>query len=198
MNSWDEKFKNQQYVYGTEANAFVQEHMDIFSDCQTIACYAEGEGRNAVFLAQQGKDVTAYDYAQEGLRKTAELAKKQQVDVKLQHADLIEDTLLAKHYDGAVMIFGHFAKEHQYQVLDKIIGSLKKDGIFLLEVYSEEQLNYKTGGPPNIDFLYNAKQLKTWAEQWEIVHYFEGETERFEGTGHTGRCHVIQIIIKKK
>lgn len=197
MNQWDEKFKSATYFYGTQANAFVEQFAHVFEQSKHIACYAEGEGRNAVFLAAKGHEVTAFDYAQEGLQKTAALAKSQNVHVKTALKDLIEDPLEENMYDGAVMIFGHFAKADQYNVLKKIVGSLKVGGILLMEVYEDAQLHYQTGGPRNIDYLYNEAALNNWANQHEILHFACVEVERVEGIGHNGTSKVLQLIVKK-
>ncbi|MCH7323348.1 methyltransferase domain-containing protein [Solibacillus sp. MA9] len=198
MNQWDEKFKSDTYFYGTKPNAFLEQHVNAFEQSKRIACYAEGEGRNAVFLATKGHDVTAFDYAQEGLQKTIALAKSQQVQVKTELKDLIKDSIEEDFYDGAVMIFGHFSKADQYEVLDKIVGSLKADGIFLMEVYEDAQLQYQTGGPKQIDFLYNESALHNWANKHDVLHFMCAEVERIEGIGHNGRSKVLQLILKKR
>lgn len=197
MNPWDKKFKTDMFVYGTEPNVFLEKNLAIFRPSASVACYAEGEGRNAVFLAENGHAVTAYDYSNEGLEKTKQLAKHKHVQVNTKLKNLIEETLEEGVYDGAVMIFGHFSKAHQYEVLDKIVGSLKVGGVFLMEVYEEAQLAYKTGGPQDIDFLYNEVELYNWAKKYETLHFVCSEVERYEGTGHAGACKVVQLIIKK-
>ena len=197
MNDWDKRFKDEQYIYGTAPNQFLEEYVHTFNGVQQIACYAEGEGRNAVFLAQQDFDVVAYDYSLEGLRKTAQLATANKVVVRAEHIDLLHGDVKQAAYDGAVMIFGHFQKSQQPLVLNKIMDSLKMGGRFLLEVYEESQLAYKTGGPPSIDMLYSQQFLRDWASHYNIVHFFSGEVTRHEGIGHTGTCSVVQLIVEK-
>lgn len=198
MNPWDETFKKAQFVYGTAPNQFLKEQAEVFEEKENIACYAEGEGRNAVFLALAGKRVTAYDYSKEGLQKTRQLAAKYHVAVERKLVDLLQDDLESDVYDGAVMIFGHFSKQNQYDVLNKIMASLKPDGVFLLEVYEDGQLAYNTGGPRREDYLYNEQQLAKWASQYQITHFYCGEVERTEGILHTGVCKVLQLIVKKR
>lgn len=197
MNPWDERFKAQHFVYGTEPNAFLKEQLPALNDKQQIACYAEGEGRNAVFLARQGKTVTAYDYAKEGLMKTKALASQHGVSIETALVDLLAGELKHEAYDGAVMIFGHFSKQHQYVVLEKIMNSLKPGGVLLLEVYEDGQLAYETGGPRDVDYLYNEQQFKDWAQSYEVKHFYSGEVERVEGTLHTGVCKVLQCVVSK-
>lgn len=198
MNPWDKRFNRKDYVYGTDPNPFLKEHMDLFDKLNHIACFAEGEGRNAVYLASQGKKVTAYDYSTIGLKKMANLSKAMNVHVNTKLVDLVEESLDENIYDGAVMIFGHFSKKHQYDVLNKIVRSLKRGGLFLLEVYDEGQLLYGTGGPRNIDFLYNRDQLLEWAKKQHIIHFYNGEVDRMEGIAHTGKSKVIQLILEKR
>ncbi|WP_431030230.1 class I SAM-dependent methyltransferase [Lysinibacillus sp. LZ02] len=197
MNTWDQRFKQQEYVYGTEANEFIREQASRFPTGSTIAAYAEGEGRNAVYVASLGHNVTAYDYAQSGLDKTEALAKAQNVHVQTKLVDLIEEPLLTEKYDGAIMVFGHFPKEKQYAVLDKIIASLKPGGIFMFEVYEDQQLAYGTGGPKDVEWLYNGRDVLAWAQQFNLVHFFIGEATRHEGQLHTGKCYVVQVVVKK-
>ena len=197
MNPWNERFKVEKFVYGTEANMFLQEQLAVFEGKQKIACYAEGEGRNAVYLARHGKTVTAYDYAKEGLTKTNRLALQQGVSVQTELTDLLVDPLKQEAYDGAVMIFGHFAKEQQYSVLNKIMESLKPGGVLLLELYEDAQLAYNTGGPRDLNYLYNEQQLRAWAQSFEILHFDCLEVERMEGLLHTGVCKVLQCVIAK-
>src|SRR5699024_7941090 len=78
---WDASFSDTDYVYGETANEFIQSTHYLLSENSKIACFAEGEGRNAVYLAKQGHQVTAYDQSQIGLEKTTALAHKNGVEV---------------------------------------------------------------------------------------------------------------------
>jgi len=156
-----------------------------------VAAYAEGEGRNAVFLARLGHEVTAYDYAQVGLRKTEALAAKNGVQVQTVQVDLIEDALPIEQYDAVVMVFGHFPRKEQYRVMDNIVKSLNPGGQLLMEVYEEEQIHYDTGGPRDVDWLYRATELLEWSKKPRIKHFFTGEVERTEGLYHSGNCFVV-------
>ena len=198
MNRWDKKYTNDNYLFGTEGNKFIQENASIFPEKASIAAYAEGEGRNAVYLAAKGYEVTAYDYSEVGLQKAKQLAQANNVSIETKLVDLENDLLLKNHYDGAILIFGHFAKEHQLPILNKVMESIKPDGYFLLEVYEESQVKLDTGGPGDIEHLYNAEQMLHWAKNYHLKHFFTGEVERNEGFRHTGKCHVVQIIIQKK
>jgi SAM-dependent methyltransferase len=197
MNHWDTRFQSEQYVYGREPNVFLtefQKKIKVPGDALTIA---EGEGRNAVYLAEQGLNVTAWDYAESGLTKTNKLAEERGVVVSTELVDLNEANLSEAKWDEIVCIFGHFPTELRQKTLQGVKKAVKPGGYYLTEVYSHYQIPYKSGGPQNLDFLYKPEEfLKIFAE-WRIVHFFMGEVTRHEGELHNGLSHVIQFVGQK-
>ncbi|OZU88605.1 SAM-dependent methyltransferase [Virgibacillus indicus] len=197
MNKWNTRFQTENYVYGKEPNAFLEEFhkkMNISGDALAIA---EGEGRNAVYLAEQGMKVTTWDFAESGLVKTNKLAKERGVDVSTELVDLNEANWSKDKWDEIVCVFGHFPSELRQKTLEGVKDAVKPGGYFLTEVYSPYQIPYKSGGPQNLDFLYKPEEfLKTFAD-WRIVHFFMGEVARHEGELHTGLAHVIQFVGQK-
>lgn len=195
--SWDDRYSQEEYVYGEEANLFLQKYSHLIPTSSHVAAFAEGEGRNAVFLAKQGHRVTAYDYSMIGLLKAKALATKHYVQIETIQQDLIESSLPAARYDAAVMIFGHFPQAYQYEVLNSILYSLKPGGQLLMELYEEEQINYGTGGPKERDWLYNSADLLKWARQEKVLHFYTGEVIRTEGLYHQGKSYVVQLALTK-
>src|SRR5699024_12070246 len=84
------------------------------------------------------------------------------------------------------MVFGHVPRSDQRAFLENIIQSVKPGGYVLFEVYSDEQLNYQTGGPPKIDMLYSPTDMLEWLKPYKFLHFYYGEATRYEGSGHTG------------
>ncbi|WP_226618842.1 class I SAM-dependent methyltransferase [Cytobacillus firmus] len=195
-NLWEEKFSQEGYLYGEEPNEFIREQAWRLEGRKRIVAFAEGEGRNAVFLARQGHDVTAWDYTQ-SLDKTKQLAERHQVRVETGQKDLIHDSVPSEEYDASIMVFGHFLKEDQKTVFDKLVSVVKPGGIVMLEVYSEDQLSYGTGGPKSVDMVYHPADILQWIQGYKVLHFFYGEQGRVEGKGHTGTGHVIQVILQK-
>lgn len=109
-NPWNERFGAEQYVYGEEPNEFILSQAYRLKNLEKIVAFAEGEGRNAVFLARQSHDLTAYDYAVNGLRKTEALADRYGVKVITEQKDLIHDEVPIAKFDAAIMVFGHFVE----------------------------------------------------------------------------------------
>lgn len=196
-NFWNDRYKSDEYFYGETPNVFIKEQAFRLINHNKVIAFAEGEGRNAIFLAKQGHKVTAIDYSEDGLEKTKKLAKKHNVEVHTKKVDLLADSLPVDEYDAAIMVFGHFHNDHQKMILDKMIQTIKPGGLIMFEVYSKKQINYGTGGPKDVDMLYDPIDILTWYEKHKVIHFFNGEQERVEGKGHTGLADVIQVVISK-
>lgn len=199
-NHWHEKFKNEVYMYGKEANAFVQEIAKQLPEHAKVLCIAEGEGRNAVYLASLGHDVTAWDYAQSGLDKTENLAKEQGVKVQTVLCDLatVDWEQEAASWDVIVHIFGHLPKEIMDRTIEGVQQALVVGGSYVSEMYTTEQLDYGTGGPPTKSMLIEPATFLQAFSQFFITHFYVGEVVRHEGVSHTGKSHVVQSFLRKR
>lgn len=197
MNKWQERFSQTEYVFGKEANAFIQEAAERFELGPAVLAVAEGEGRNAVFLAEQGCDVMIWDFAQSGLDKAKVLAKEKGVQLKTQIQDLQEAYWPKDKYDTIICVFGHFHPELRKRTLEGIRQAVKPGGLFVTEVYAKEQIDYGTGGPKDLDYLYEPKDFDVFAD-WDQLHFEKNEVVREEGTGHSGLSRVIQFVGRKK
>ena len=197
MNHWNEKFADENFIYGTEPNEFLIEAQSKLQLSGSALAIAEGEGRNAVFLAQQGMDVTTWDYAHTGLEKTRKLAQMKDVSVNTQLVDLKEADWQNNQWDEIVCIFGHFPEDVRNKTLKGVKEALKPGGYFVSEVYSTKQLPYKSGGPKTEEMLYTPEDFLHTFNDWRIVHFFTGEVVRHEGELHNGLSHVIQFIGQK-
>ncbi|WP_050615674.1 class I SAM-dependent methyltransferase [Bacillus testis] len=194
---WDKRFSDQDFVYGKNENEFLNKMSGILPASSQVGCFAEGEGRNAVFLAKQGHKVTAYDHSRVGLEKTKKLAEEKGVHVETVEMDLTEQKVEKGQFDAAVMIFGHVPEKDQPFLFDSMIGSLKPGGYLIVEVYSKDQLRYKSGGPDSEKLMYDPIDVLQWIKPYTCLHFYYGEEEVNEGKRHTGRGHVIQLVLKK-
>lgn len=196
-DKWNKMYADDEYVYGTEINAFIKNNEYRFNPPSKIACLAEGEGRNAVHLASLGHNVTAYDVSSTGLKKATHLASENNVKIETKQINLITEELPENVYDHAILVFGHVHKKHQATLINNLIRTVKKDGLIMFEVYSDSQINFDSGGPGKLDYLYNPQSVLNLIEPYECIHFYYGEAIRNEGLRHTGLGHVIQVIIKK-
>ncbi|MEK6990874.1 methyltransferase domain-containing protein [Paenibacillus sp. FSL K6-1566] len=197
MNPWNERFQGEEYVYGTEPNAFVVDMQSRLSLTGQTLAIAEGEGRNAVYLAEQGHDVTVWDYAEAGLNKANKLAKEKGVKIAARLQDLEDAAWTPDQWDQIVCIFGHFPKALRLRTLRGVKEAVKPGGYFITEVYSMNQIPYQSGGPQEMDMLYEPEDFLRSFADWRIIHFFIGEVHRSEGALHQGLSHVIQFAGQK-
>lgn len=195
-NHWDERFNRDSYVYGTEPNPFIQ-YISEQLEGENVLTIAEGEGRNAVYLAEQGFNVTAWDYSKVGLEKTEALAQQRGVHVNTELVDLEAVDWQAEQWDIIVNVWGHVGAHAKQGLLRGVEQAVKSGGQFVTEMYSVHQLDYKTGGPPDLDMLYTPEDILHHFPDWKYIHFYYGEAERNEGFLHTGRCHIIQALLSK-
>lgn len=199
MNSdfWNSRFSQPGYTYGTEPNAFLVSQKDYFKPGMKALAVADGEGRNGVWLAQQGLEVVSVDGSEVGLRKARELAKSRGVTIRTELAELTNWVWPENEFDIVVAIFIHFPPEHRARMHEKMLGALRPGGLLLLEAFTPEQLEYKTGGPPVAEMLYTAEVLRKDFTGGEIVRLEEGLTELQEGPGHRGKAAVVRLVLQK-
>ncbi len=193
---WDERYSSQDYAYGKEPNTFLAQHYKKISG-KKVLCLAEGEGRNAVFLASQGYEVTAVDLSAVGLKKAQQLAAEKQVTLTCIQADLCTFQLDDTQWDGIVSIFCHLPKGARTRLHQQVAGALKRGGVFLLEAYSPRQVGFGTGGPQDTDMLVSIEDLTNELSGLELEHLQELEREVVEGKYHTGQASVVQAIAFK-
>lgn len=198
MNSWDERYGTADYYYGTEANEFLREHCPGIRRGGDVLCLAEGEGRNAVFLAQQGFRPVAVDQSAVGLKKAGQLAASRSVQIETVLADLADYRIEPDRWDGIVSIWCHLPAALRAAVHRQVVAGLKVGGVFLLEAYTPAQLAYGTGGPRTADLLPTLAELRRELAGLDLVHAVERERTVHEGGGHHGLSAVVQVVAHRR
>lgn len=193
---WNNVYSSNDYYYGTKPNDFLAEHVGKLNG--RILSLAEGEGRNAVFMAEQGLDVLAVDGSDVGLRKAQELAQSRNVQIDTLLTDLNDFVPPANSLDGVLSVFAHLPSATRHVLHQRCEQALKPNGIFMLEGYSQAQLSRTTGGPKNPDMLFRLEELLKDFSSSDMVLGQEIDREVLEGRGHTGLASVVQLIIMRK
>lgn len=194
---WNSRFGRDEYIYGTTPNTFLASSLHHFPPQAKVLCLAEGEGRNALLLAQQGYEVHAVDLSTEGKAKAERLAAEHHVPLTYEICDLNDYDYGANRWDAIVSIFAHVDAASRAHIYPQAIASLKEGGIFLLESYHPRQLEYGTGGPKDVDMLVTLEDLRDQFAGLQVLHEAELERDVTEGTFHTGNAFVTQLIVRK-
>ena len=193
---WDERYRREDYVYGKAPNDFLAAHVDELRP-GNVLCLAEGEGRNAVFLAGRGFAVTAVDASAVGLEKAARLAAEHGVEIETICADLADYDLGTARWDNIVSIYCHVLSPLRADVHRRVTAALRPGGVFLLEGYTPRQLAFNSGGPRDPDRLMSSAILARELEGLEFRRLEELERDIHEGSHHSGRSAVVQVVATK-
>lgn len=194
---WNERYSSSEYAYGTTPNDFLVEHKDSLPKGRILSL-AEGEGRNAVFLAKQGYEVTAVDSSIVGLEKAQKLATRNGVSIEYVHADLGEFQYGEGCWDGIVSVFCPLPSELRRVIYRKVEIGLRVGGVFLTESYTPNQPKYGTGGGDCIDTMQSKESLVQELPNIQFSHLIEVERDVIEGIYHTGLASVVQAVGHKK
>lgn len=190
---WNEKFANTEYAYGTEPNDFLVSAVTKLKRGATLSL-AEGEGRNAVWLAQQGFTVSAIEQSEKGVGKTLRLALQRGVIVMAERGELETFHIQPNSWDLVVSIFAHTPQELRRKLHRQVVAGLKPGGVFVLEAYTPAQIANNTGGPKDASLMPTAELLRSEIAGLVFDRIEEVEREVVEGSLHTGTAHVVQVV----
>jgi SAM-dependent methyltransferase len=193
---WDERYAGEEFAYGKEPNAFLAEQAGRLAPGRVL-CLAEGEGRNAVYMARLGHEVTAVDASRVGLAKAERLAAQNGVRITTLAQDLADYPIAPDSFDGVVSIFCHLPPRLRQRVHARVVSGLRPGGFLFLEAYRPAQLALATGGPPVAELMMSLAALRTELAGLVFLHGVELEREVVEGRLHTGRGAVVQVVARK-
>ncbi len=193
---WNERYAADEYIYGTEPNSFLAENAKILTG--PVLSLAEGEGRNAVFLASLGLKVLGVDGSAVGLAKAQKLAAARGLTIQTEVADLAVYEPTEGRYGSVISIFAHLPSDARRQLYPKVERALRPGGIILLEAYAKSQIMKNTGGPRDLDMLMTSEDVEQAFPTCEVILSCEIERNVVEGTFHTGVASVVQFMARKR
>ncbi|MBN2173017.1 MAG: class I SAM-dependent methyltransferase [Bacteroidales bacterium] len=193
---WDHRYAEKEFVYGTEPNNFVRDQI-IKLKPGKILFPAEGEGRNAVFAAGLGFEVTAFDASAVGQQKALDLAKSSNVEINYLLRTYETIDFEKNSFDCIVLVFAHMPASTRTIYHQKILSFLKLGGTVLLQGFSKDQIFKDTGGPKDIAMLFSEDDLKQDFSELKDLRIWQEETHLQEGNYHNGLASVINLIGRK-
>jgi SAM-dependent methyltransferase len=195
LERWEKRFSAPDYVFGTEPNAFLKAQAGLLPKSGTALAVADGEGRNGVWLAECGLDVLSIDWSPAAQAKARALAKLRGVKLRTALADVVAWEWPVAEFDVVVAIFVQFlAPEERRRMFAAMKTALKPGGLLLIEGYRPEQLNYKTGGPSQVENLYTRALLEAEFAGLSELRIDEHDSMTSEGTGHVGMAAPIDLV----
>lgn len=196
---WDEVYADKEYVFGTAPNQFLAAQQAYLQAGQRALAVADGEGRNGVWLAEQGLDVVSIEYSEPAVEKAKHLAQARGVNMDIRLADVFNWDWPLAAFDVVAAIFIQFATpEQRGPLLQHIKDALKPGGLLILQGYTPKQVEYKTGGPGAVENMYTAALLRAWFGDMDIVQLREHEAFIAEGSKHYGHSALVDMLARKK
>lgn len=197
-NMWDERYASDDYLFGTEPNAFLESQKHFLKPAMSCLAVADGEGRNGVWLAQHGLKVRSVEASAVAIDKARKLAAQRDVEVEFEQADLANWNWGENRYDAVAAIFIQFAPPAlREQMFVGIKQCLKPGGFLLLQGYTPRQLEYNTGGPPVAENMYTERLLREAFGEMEWLHFAVHDDIINEGKGHSGMSALIDLVARK-
>jgi cyclopropane fatty-acyl-phospholipid synthase-like methyltransferase len=198
LERWETRFSAPGYLFGDAPNEFLTRQAHRLKPGQTALSIADGEGRNGVWLAQQGLDVLAVDFSPTALAKAQALAAQRGVMLRTEQADILDWTWPDAAFDVVVAIFIQFAPpEGRRRLFAGIRQAVKPGGLLLMQGYRPEQLGYRTGGPDKVEHLYTRALLTESFGDFASVQINEHDSVIREGSGHNGMSALIDLVAVK-
>lgn len=198
---WNQRYEQKEFAYGEEPNEFIKEKLPLFKKGK-ILFPADGEGRNAVFAAQLGWDVFAFDFSEKGKEKADLLAKAKGVKIDFTVQSFMSENYEPAFFDIIGLTFVHFLPQIKTAMHKRLDSYLKIGGHIILEAFSRDhialsKINPAAGGPQNIDMMYSIEDIKQDFQNYEIIELNETKTILKEGSFHDGQSSVIRFVGKK-
>ena len=201
---WNTRYRDagDEYLFGTEPNHFLAHRAELLCNGRTAVSVADGEGRNSVWLAEQGLEVTAVEISPVAVEKARRLAAGRKLPIRFLVADMLAPDWppadLHNSFDWVIGVFIQFVgaadRARQFAAMKKLA---RPGGRILLQGYTPKQLEYRTGGPAVLENLYTPELLLDAFADWEIEELADHEDDITEGMGHKGLSALIGLVARK-
>lgn len=195
---WDQRYSEPHYVYGEEPNEYFKKFLDAFQGKPgRLLLPGEGEGRNAVYAARLGWEVTAFDQSAEGKKKALQLAAKYGVSIQYEVCDVLHFPFEEASFDLAGVFFFHLPRPLRDFTHPRLVSALRPGGMLVAELFTPRQLGKTSGGPQTTELLYEPEDLRREFQALEIELLEELTIELNEGPHHQGEASVVRLVGKK-
>jgi 2-polyprenyl-3-methyl-5-hydroxy-6-metoxy-1,4-benzoquinol methylase len=193
---WNARYKEEIFAYGTKPNEFFKENIDKLS-AGKILLPAEGEGRNAVYAARKGWDVTAFDFSEEAKNKTLKFAQEHEVSLNYEVMNVVDFSTENAQFDVIGLFFAHFSAHLRHEFHQKVVQVIENSGYVIFEAFHKNQLNYSSGGPKDEAMLFSVEEVEKEFSGLKILLLEDKIIDLDEGLYHQGKGHVVRMIATK-
>jgi len=191
---WNDRYAEEGFAYGTDPNTYLKSLKSLFKPGSRALLVCDGEGRNGVWLAQQGLQIVSVDYSRIGLEKAEMMAEDKGVSIETVCADIYSWDWPVSEFDYVILIYAHFKEDQRARIHQSAINALKPGGQLVMEAYTKEQMNYASGGPQDPSMLYSREMLEQDFATARISQLETLVAMLNEGKYHVGDGAIIRLI----
>ncbi len=195
---WNKRFSRDDYIFGKDPNGFLIERANIFQAGKKVLCIGAGEGRNAVFLATLGMEVTCVDFSRIALEKAEKLAAESRVEINTLCVDVNRWVWPAGAFDYVIWVFLHVSSDNKARLHRNICACLKDNGMLVGQVFQKNQLEFASGGPKDDGWLYDMDEIEDSFFDMKPLLLEERLLDLKEGPDHQGKGVVVEFVLQKK
>jgi len=197
MTKWDDKYNTEEYIFGTRPNRFLVECVSGLTPGNALSL-GEGEGRNAIYLAGLGFEVTAVDLSVYAIKKAQRLAQQNGQTLTTLHSDLNDYVIAPGQWDVVLCFFVHILPEERARMHRQVVKGLRPGGVYILEGFSPDQLKYAKRGPDNPGQLYDLQTIRDELTGLEFTISRQIERLLDDSEPEQGVCAVTQVMAVKQ
>lgn len=197
LERWEKRYAEPEYLFGTEPTAFLAAQKARLPKSGRALAVADGEGRNGVWLAEQGLDVLSIDFSPRAQAKAQALARSRHIQLATELADVTAWQWPTNAFDVIAVMFVQISPVEREIMFAGIRRALKPGGLLLLQGHAPKRLETGTGGPSKLENLYTREILEQAFGDFAELHIEESEVEMSEGARHTGIRALIDLVGRK-
>ncbi len=194
---WNDRYGGSEHLFGLKPNEYFKSKIDTLNNVGKLFLPGDGEGRNGVYAAQNGWNVTSADFSKVAIQRAKKFADLKNVELNILFLNLITEELPKNSFDLLGISFLHFNDINKKIVHSKLSNSLKVGGHIILECFSEDQIKIHSGGPRKKNSLYSKEELKEYYNNYEFIELKEMKTELNESDAHRGDAYVVRMFARK-
>lgn len=195
---WDRRYDDTGYVFGQDPNQWMAANAGLLSSGMAALLPGDGEGRNGVWLAERGLNVTTLDASPVGVAKAKTLAAERGVKINAQVADLRDWSPGEARFDVAILAFVHVDPADRQRMHRRVAAALKPGGLLLLEGFAPDHLGFGKGGPSVKEMMFTEAGLREdFEDMLDIEHLAQSQIELPASERHGGRAVVMRLRARR-
>ncbi len=195
---WDERYSAGRFEFGEAPNRYLEELRCWMAPGMRALALGDGEGRNGVWLAQQGLLVTSLDWSPVGMAKAAQLAERRGVAMETVVADAAAWDYPAARFDLVAWIYLHLPPADRTAAARGAVRALAPGGLLALECFTPAQQGRRSGGPKAVELLWSRTIVEDLFAELEVLELLEGTVSLDEGPRHQGPAEVVRALLRKR